>query len=484
MNQTPKQVLDIEDALVTEDNPARDDKSLDYERCARLHNYLVAYAWMARHDQQMPDLNELASQRSRLFGEDEEALRARLVPSMNSFLDSIYVPSDSFFYWVDGISMMFIDDEIFMDEKNELEDKERFFVIYDTECNLGPHNLGVVYDQQLHRAAFPMTIWNTGSLEPISEHEEMWFPLETILTHWIYMIRIGKVTVDSPEGEAPLEVAMTRSQIGLWSWLPYCAFQVDSTVAAMDRYTAAIEARMPPDSLLPVSRDTPLFTDADLDGASVPEECFIRSLLTRMKTPRFKAIAPGLEVPHDVAAFVARQRFTDVVRHEEAWVRTSPAVLIFAAKEGNHQINFRDEIRHLFFEFGDEIPYTDQDLIPAGLYSESVCRTASDSEEAGFRLVLPFELRPRGFSDKEGAIRSDGSPVSSGSVAELFQHGGFHPFGGEHRAQRLERLLDRWRELVESGVWTVGKDGVEGEITQFQDADRDAWRDYFIPPDW
>jgi hypothetical protein len=107
-----------------------------------------------------------------------------------------------------------------------------------------------------------MTLENLGSVEPINEHEEMWFPLETILTHWIQMFRIGKITADSPESEAPEELAMSRSQIGLWSWLPYCPAQVDSTVAAIDRYSAAIEARMPPESLLPVSRDTPLFTDA------------------------------------------------------------------------------------------------------------------------------------------------------------------------------------------------------------------------------
>jgi hypothetical protein len=43
INTTVEQLLDIEDALVSEENPARDDSTFDYERCARLHNYLVAY---------------------------------------------------------------------------------------------------------------------------------------------------------------------------------------------------------------------------------------------------------------------------------------------------------------------------------------------------------------------------------------------------------------------------------------------------------
>lgn len=37
---------------------------------------------------------------------------------------------------------------------------------------------------------------------------------------------------------------------------------------------------------------------------------------------------------------------------------------------------------------------------------------------------------------------------------------------------------------MESGQWTVGRDGVEGTIDTFRDADRGAWRDYWISPDW
>jgi hypothetical protein len=218
-----------------------------------------------------------------------------------------------------------------------------------------------------------------------------------------------------------------------------------------------------------------------LDAASVPKECFTRSFLTRVKTPRFKAIAPGLEVPHDAAAFAARQRFTDVPRDQETWGHNIPPVLIFAAKDTSSQVKFNKEIRWLFFGSEDEIPFSDQDPIPAGLYSESVRRAYYDSEESGFRLLLPFQM---GSYNEDGARMSDGSTINPGSFMELFQHGIFYPFGGERRAQRLERLLDRWRELVESGVWTVGNDGVEGEIFQFKDADRGAWRDYCIAPDW
>lgn len=68
---------------------------------------------------------------------------------------------------------------------------------------------------------------------------------------------------------------------------------------------------MPAGALLPVEQG-PILTDGDLDMASVPTECFIRSSLTRVWKPRFQKIAPGLIVPHDRAAFVASQLSTRV----------------------------------------------------------------------------------------------------------------------------------------------------------------------------
>lgn len=49
----------------------------------------------------------------------------------------------------------------------------------------------------------------------------------------------------------------------------------------------------------------------------------------------------------------------------------------------------------------------------------------------------------------------------------------------------MERLFDRWREMVEAGVWDVGLEGVEGDIAVFQQAQTAvAWREYYIALDW
>lgn len=62
MNTTPEQIFDIEDALVSDENPARDEDTLDFERYARLHNYLVVYTSIARNGINTPDLDALASE--------------------------------------------------------------------------------------------------------------------------------------------------------------------------------------------------------------------------------------------------------------------------------------------------------------------------------------------------------------------------------------------------------------------------------------
>ncbi|KAJ6008132.1 hypothetical protein N7540_012108 [Penicillium herquei] len=471
---TTHQILDINDALVSDENPARENGTLDYERCARLHNYIVAYGWMARHGKVTPDLDELVSLRS-IFSEADEAtqaIRERLDSSLNSFLDLIYDPEPEFFYWAGALSIQNCD-VYFPDDDNELEEgKIRFVMIYLTVVDLGSHCLGVIYDQQLHRASFPMTIENTGSVGPVDEHDDMWLPLETILTNWIHMIDLGKVVAGLPD-----EFSTSRSQIGLWSWLPYCDAQVDSTIAAIEHYSAVVESRMPPDSLLPIS--APLFTDADLDTAAVPQDCFIRSLLTRVKTPRFKFIAPGLEVPHDKEVFAQRQKFTNIPSEKDS----IPAVLLFAAPD--RTVNLNREMRYLFSTAHKNFTLNEGDPVPTGLYSEPVRRDRYDTEEAGFRILLPYTLR-QGCGGDQGARMSDGTMVAWDSFTQLFQHGNFHPFGGESRSQRLERLFQRWTELIKDGVWTVGPEGVEGGIDTFKDADNgnDGWIDYCIAPYW
>ncbi len=51
-------------------------------------------------------------------------------------------------------------------------------------------------------------------------------------------------------------------------------------------------------------------------------------------------------------------------------------------------------------------------------------------------------------------------------------------------AQRLEILFDHWNRLVQTGVWTIGNEGVQGGIKVFRDADSHLSNDYYIRPSW
>ncbi|KAJ5827579.1 hypothetical protein N7447_004342 [Penicillium robsamsonii] len=162
---------------------------------------------------------------------------------------------------------------------------------------------------------------------------------------------------------------------------------IDSAVAAMDRYTNTIESRM--QSLLPISWDAPFFTDTELDAALVPKVCFIRSFLTRVRTPRFKLVAPGLEVPHDKEAFAACQIF-----NAEGRGRDVPSFLLFASADDSRTISFNEETHRLFFGSRNNVPLNEGDPVPTGSYSAALNGFEYDSEEFGFCLLRPFALGP------------------------------------------------------------------------------------------
>ncbi|KAI0547409.1 hypothetical protein F4679DRAFT_597645 [Xylaria curta] len=421
--------------LVTLANPARDDGTLDYERCAKLHNSLVEHAWVA--DGRLLDDLERRSFFEH-YGDEANDIADRLDPSLVAFLNSIIVPEDppSFFFWIEGIAPpaeIFSAHDMFLDCEDE--EPGRFLTLYTTNIGLGEHKLGLIYDQKLHRATMTLGI------------EDVDF------------------------------------KFGPWTWHPYSEPQVASTIAAFERLVTTIEGRMPVESYLHPA-EGPLLSNEQLDAASVPSNCFVRSFATRARKPRFRMIAPGLEIPHDPTTFARNQKFTIMDVSSEYGI-IIPPVLLFASSE-RAAVNLAPPSRYVSFnpflcEFRD---VRGNGPIIAGLYSESVERFSADNAEEGFRLLLPFRFRGSDSEEGRGANRSDGNVVTEGSVAELFQHG-FKPFGGESwRAQRLESLFNHWRWLIEKDIWTVGDEGVQGDIYLFRESDTRSSEEYHIKPSW
>ncbi|KAJ3497003.1 hypothetical protein NLG97_g2237 [Lecanicillium saksenae] len=489
------QLPDIASALVRPDNPPRQDiTGIDHARCAALHNYLVQYAWFAE-GRPLATLTGNATTFFTAFGAEAEALRPRLNPSLVAFLDAAMIPPTEgpdelppppLSIFARGLSTP---DRFIEEFVADLQDQpvDSLVRLYAVDWGLAAEGSGggIIYHQSLHRVGVFMHLDAYDYGFPDQDHAYVWNPLETLLSHWIDLIHLGKV-VASPHQEPSL---YDFEKIGPWEWRPYSEAQVAACVGAWDSLCQTIEMRISqlphqPSSGPDADNPEPLVTSTVLDAASVPNPAFARSFLTRAKRPRFTYIAPGLVLPPaDASRFMAAQPYTALPRSEY----TVPPVCLFPIADDNSDQRRSVKLTRTTSPFllpDFYSPSTDihtPSHISAGLYTTSAERNGLDTAEDGFRLVLPFTL-----NDNQGgcARRSDGELLDRGSVADLFQHG-FKPFGGDYyRPQRLERLLECWRKLVEDGVWSVSPEGIEGTIDTFRDAESDRWRDYCIPPTW
>ena len=490
------QLPNVDGLLVTADTPARVDLlGMDHARCAALHNYLVHYAWVAE-GRAPASLHGNNSTFFTAHGAVAEALRPRLDSSLAAFLAAAMLPPDAntpecapFFFWAGELSEP---DELFANDIADLFDQppDSLVCLYFPNIGQGGESGGgVLYHQGCHRAAVFMHMDDHDFALPVEAHPALWHPLETVLSNWIDLLRLGKITA-SPSDTPAL---FGSEKIGPWEWRPYSEAQVAACVAEWDRLCGAIEARVV--LLLPASTAAttttnaaepdpePLVSPATLDAASVPKPCFARAFLTRARRPQFRCIAPGLLLPpRDATEFAAAQPFTRLPRAPHA----IPPVCLFSTTRGEREADLTDSSSPFCNGFrarSADSPVPSR--VPAGVYSESVERNAFDNAEEGFRLLLPYGLEGYVWDPSAGARKSDGSSVRRGEVADLFQHG-YKPFGGDYyRPQRLERLLDCWGRLVDEGVWSVGSQGVEGTIDTFREADTAAhWRNYIISPTW
>lgn len=488
------QLPDITSLLVRPDNPPRDDlEGMDYARCAALHNYLIQYAWLAE-GRPLATLNA-NSNFFTAFGDPAaaEACRPRLDPSLAAFFDAAivsrpaddtheYLPFSVFAWGIDGPNRLF--EESIADMNDQPVDSLVRLYAIETGLSAMDGGGGVIYHQSFHRVATFMNLDEYDFGFPVQDKPQAWYPLETLLTNWIDLIRVGKVLA-SPHKEPAL---FDFEKIGPWEWRPYSEAQVTTCVAEWDRLCQAIEARTSQLPISPISgSDTessePLVTSTVLDAASVPNPAFARAFLLRARRPQFRFIAPGLLLPPaDSTRFVAAQPFSVLPRSKY----TAPPVCLFPADTGDRRpIELTSKTTPFYTSdfYSRSTRKCTPSRVSAGLYSQAVERNGPDVAEEGFQLLLPFTFNDD-WDERVGARKSDGSLIDRESFSDLFQHG-YKPFGGDyHRSQRLERLLECWRKLVEKGVWSVGADGVEGTIDTFKDAESDRWEDYYIPSTW
>ncbi|KAK4247271.1 hypothetical protein C7999DRAFT_41421 [Corynascus novoguineensis] len=439
------QLPSIDDQLVTPNNPPRTDlDGMDYARCAALHNYIVDLG-LAADGRLGPAAEGSRATYFSTHGDAAEAVRPRLHASLAAFLAAARTFDVPLFYFVGGMPHPDWGDfyGLFANETADLEDEPedsivRLYFSHMDACE-GKSGGGVLYHQGRHLASFF-----------VHPSDTYWHPLETILSNWIGLIRLGKVVV-SPTDEPALYGSV---KIGNWEWRPYGDSQIAGCVAAWDRLCDAIEARRRQCRGATVEDDNrfsePLLTSPAMDAAQIPDPSFARAFLGLAHRPRhIRRIAPGLSLPPaDAAAFAAAQPFTQLPRSVPQWDGTDvegivPPVYIFFSDAGAPQVDVSDRRSSFRSYWGDghgKVPdgIAFPSRTPPGVYSECVIRSEPEATEEAFRLPLPFNLF--------GARFSSGAEMKNGAADEL-------------------------------------PHGVEGSIDLFKDATVN-WADYTIPSSW
>ncbi|KAH8665153.1 hypothetical protein BGZ60DRAFT_432398 [Tricladium varicosporioides] len=449
------ELQDIDDWLVTIENPPREIEDLDYKRCANLHNYILQYAWIASGRQISDFIYQSWYERYR---DSSEEASSKLEPTLQQFLKIAFDPPQyevSLFYWANGLndpSNLWTNWRAYQQEE---EDEYRFLTLY--RANGMSHSDGLVFDQTRYRVSMFMSIDDYSPREN-EESDSLWVPLETLLSNWIQMIRLGKITA-VPEG-----VKLENERYFPWIYHSYSSAQVEDTLVAFNRLVNAIESRLP-GTTKPI-RHNAVIPNKVLDIAGVKDPSFARSFLRSIRLPYFKFIAPGILVPSP-ETFAQYQRFTSISDPEDPYA--VPPVLLFPSEE-TFKFDTNDQYGHRNPFLGIYVDTLGSVSIPAGIYTDAISRGAADTAEEGFRFVLPY-----GIGKNEFVRTSDGGRLDDGNFKDLYQHGAKALGGDWTRAQRM----------VKEGKWEVDKDGVLGGIEKFKDADTiENWRDYWIEPDW
>lgn len=291
-----------------------------------------------------------------------------------------------------------------------------------------------------------------------------WLPLETILSAWIRMIQVGKIQVVVGEPESDNEIYYP------WSNLRFHDNQVQLAVREFSALIQAIESRLPASARreqASASDRGSLMDDMTLDAAKIPPS-FAGELLRSCQRSKVSKIAPGLLLPNPSSHFLQQQRqFATAEDSDDPNHKMIPPVLLFSIEDTPQASTnpFR-------------APYDSIDFPACGLYISNADLKDQMIEESGIRLILPFGIGSNGHARKSDSERFDNN-------IDLYQPG-FNTFSGSWTTcVRLERVLRSWRQMVESGKWTVGADGVEGGIEKFREADTQGkCEDYCLPVDW
>ncbi|KAH6621816.1 hypothetical protein C7974DRAFT_211571 [Boeremia exigua] len=457
---------------------------MNVERCIKLHNEILRHGWV-HSGHNISQFETVARSWMSHFGDDEGIL-ANLVPEIRQFLQQAQIilsePDKaggfSFFFWVNNLAApgnLFgfeemvemvldpVDDTVPM----KCEYKEKRFILLYTLNQLASHNVGLLYDQTSHLCIICPDL---DDFERVFWKRTKWYPLDVALEYWLNTIQTGDI-VAVPEKHLQTHLDLVSSHYP-WHYIRFHKQMLDETLEAFNKLVEAIEARLPQGSSLHNNNDDNNnynahgLVDADVLQLHNISAGFAREFLEKARTPRFKAIAPGLEVM--TTSSMSKQPFIPET-DEKLSKQSVPPFLLFYSKLNYDQSQDQIEPGGTG-PFG--YPYRNNTLFPAGLY---LLQTMSDNT---CKFILPFSIGGKGYACRtDGALYGENEPKDS--FDDLYSLG-FHPFETSY-AQKLASILENWLGMVVSEAWKIDENGVAGGMEIWKDADSEEhWEKYVI----
>lgn len=311
---------------------------------------------------------------------------------------------------------------------------------------------GLVLDQRTFSARVMPSIWD-------NEKGHYWAPLEDILAAWLAEAEVGRWTIDLTREGGDIYGPPTA-----WRQQRWIQSDIDRTLVLWEAYLALIAAKQGIADRS--SSPAPFASDSTLEQARV--EGFERDLLSRMRRPSLTFVAPGLRIP-DEAMFssilleASRRREASVIENDEDERFADYATLLFYADEpvAKRSYHPRDET-HTAPYWISKFILEDRCGVYLGTwhsaqYADAVSLVAPRKDDGDAQVL---------FAQYSGVV---GSTLLKPGVEYLADA------AGSYQPMRLYHMIARWYDLVVTGRWTVGPDGVQGDIEQL-------WG--MMPHDW
>lgn len=230
----------------------------------------------------------------------------------------------------------------------------------------------------------------------------------------------------------------------LWSMAPYCEEEIDDAVESWNEYLAAVSERLPRGS---VQEEAPVLVPISQDSLNTCHAQRFASgfLLPAQQLPTaLKTIAPGLHILHDTLLtrhgplIGEHKQSPDTMEQNIEW---ATSLLLYPADEKLEAFSEQDE------QDNTANPWRSAKLLGG--------RT---------RLYLTPSAYDSVYYDRVNLLTPWPMDVSNTRILG-WDNCAYEP---SHNLY-LSRVLSKWKDLIISGVWAVGPNGVEGGI--------DAWKE-------